>query len=657
MKSISIGIILFLSLVFPPLLSAGTFNVSNVTQFQTALNSASANGQDDLIIVSAGFYDLSSVTLTYNPSDNKVLTIVSYGPDRPILYGGNTNQIMNIRTIDLPDDSNAHITINGLAFRNGRELDGSGGGLKIAADYANITLENIEFKGNVCKYTGGGAEVISDYGTVTVSNSTFIDNANVGGGPSYVTYSSGGLYAGSFYGEVNLKNNTFIDNSAVDEGGGAAVMTSSGTANISNNIFRSNFTGSSGGGCHFTTYSGLLNITNNTFIYNSSIRGGGFYIYLYENSATANIYNNIIWGNASVGASDDFYIMDDGEWDYTGSTVYLYANDYKEYEIEEGDNIYQVGNKDVDPCFTLSFHLQAGSPCIDAGTNAAPNLPTLDFEGDPRIIDGNYNGAAYVDIGADENDGSIPVPVFDGADFTGDGHSDLSVWRLSNGRWFIDGIPAVTWGKAGDIPVNGNYDGDVNDMADIAVWRPSNGKWYILGMSAVPWGTNGDIPVPGDYDGDGTTEIAVWRPSDGKWHIQGLSTVAWGTNGDIPVPGDYDGDGTTEAAVWRPSNGKWYILGMSAVPWGTNGDIPVPGDYDGDGTTEAAVWRPTTGKWHISGSGGPVWGKAGDIPVPGDYDGDGTAEAAVWRPSNGRWYIFGIGSYLWGTAGDRPLVR
>ena len=41
-------------------------------------------------------------------------------------------------------------------------------------------------------------------------------------------------------------------------------------------------------------------------------------------------------------------------------------------------------------------------PCIDAGTNDAPNLPAFDFEGDPRIIDGNEDGKAIVDMGVDE---------------------------------------------------------------------------------------------------------------------------------------------------------------------------------------------------------------------------------------------------------------
>ena len=44
----------------------------------------------------------------------------------------------------------------------------------------------------------------------------------------------------------------------------------------------------------------------------------------------------------------------------------------------------------------------SGSPCIDTGTNSASELPSVDFEGDDRVIDGNGDTLATVDKGADE---------------------------------------------------------------------------------------------------------------------------------------------------------------------------------------------------------------------------------------------------------------
>ncbi len=98
-------------------------------------------------------------------------------------------------------------------------------------------------------------------------------------------------------------------------------------------------------------------------------------------------------------------------------------------------------------------------------------------------------------------------------------------------------IERVTPGKPILAVVPGDYDGD--GSCDITMWRPSNGYWYIRDgatYSATWWGNPTDIPVPGDYDGDGTTDIAVLRPSNGKWYIQGVGHFSWYAAGDYPLP-------------------------------------------------------------------------------------------------------------------------
>jgi hypothetical protein len=274
---------------------------------------------------------------------------------------------------------------------------------------------------------------------------------------------------------------------------------------------------------------------------------------------------------------------------------------------------------------------------------------------------GTWQGEVTVEFGPYQTDGTdtvsfdvlappTSVPV---ADFDGDGDTDVSVYRPSNGRWYIQGMGNFKWGMAGDLPIPGDYDGD--GTTDIGIFRPSNGKWYVMGSAPASWGTAGDIPLQADYTGDGLTDKAVLRTSTKRWYIQGIGNMKWYFPGDIPVPCDYDGDGSAEIAIFRPSNNKWYVMGESPVGWGQSGDIPVPADYDGDGVCDIAVYRPSSGTWYVKGIGSTAWGQTDDIPVPGDYDGDGDIEYAILRPSNGKWYIKDVGIFSWYASGDFPL--
>jgi hypothetical protein len=280
-------------------------------------------------------------------------------------------------------------------------------------------------------------------------------------------------------------------------------------------------------------------------------------------------------------------------------------------------------------------------------------------------------------------------------DFDGDGISDLSVYRPSNGTGYIRYSSSGTMmtypgGRSTDVPISGDFDGD--GKSDVAIYRPSIGGWGIVlssssALVSYSWGLPGDVPVTGDYDGDGKTDIAIYRPSDGVWYILWSSTnystygaYSWGLAGDKPIQADYDGDGRTDIAVYRPSTAAWYVLLSSTNYstyvshfWGLAGDVPVPGDYDGDGLSDIVVFRPSNGGWYILWSstnfsyamyGLYIWGLPGDVPVTGDFDGDGKTDITVFRPSSGMWYMMRSStnyttwlSYLFGVYGDIPLLR
>jgi hypothetical protein len=314
------------------------------------------------------------------------------------------------------------------------------------------------------------------------------------------------------------------------------------------------------------------------------------------------------------------------------------------------------------------------------------------------IFAGLFIGLFFVGgVSAKDNPSTNPL-----ADFDGDGKSDISVFRPSDGYWHIlrssGGISSLQWGLSTDTLVPGDYDGD--GKTDLAVYRygyisnpetAANNIWHIFRSSDSTlqtrlWGTNAsfsfDTPVPADYDGDGVTDLAVYKsqdyiPAPGQFIISESSTGAkvvkeWGTNADKRVPADYDGDGKADLAVFRHDAifradvGVWYILQssnnqMRTERFGLPTDTLVPSDYDADGKTDLAVWRESNGYWyHINSGNGTLgsmqFGVSDDKPVPADYDGDRKTDIAVFRPSTSVWYLLrseqGFSAQAFGLSDD-----
>jgi hypothetical protein len=435
MKRVLFYAVVLLAVAMPHSVSADVFNVTTTLEFQTALTNAQNNGQDDTINVAAGTYNITA-TLTYNPTENHSLTIVGAGAGTTILDGGNSVRILDMDTTGVPvSDANAHITLQGMTFQKGT-IVGSGAGLRVETNAATITYENCAFSNNDAgNADGGGAQAYNNSGAITLTNNTFSGNSAGSGGGVYAESSSGavlftnntfssntttsegaGTYIDCNSGGVTLTKNTFNENSAGWEGGGASIYPSDGTATLTNNIFSGNTSANFGGGAYVHTGGATVRLTNNTFTgINTADSGGGLYVALYENTATGNIYNNLIRGNTATTAGDDIYVDDDPDDTGTPATVNLFNNDYTQFAIKDGASLSEANNIDQPPLLTGDFHLQAGSPCIDAGDNGAPSIPATDFEGNNRIIDGNGDGSSVADMGADEYNPGTPLAPTSGS--------------------------------------------------------------------------------------------------------------------------------------------------------------------------------------------------------------------------------------------------
>jgi hypothetical protein len=95
--------------------------------------------------------------------------------------------------------------------------------------------------------------------------------------------------------------------------------------------------------------------------------------------------------------------------------VRVYDVGFSESEMRQ-EYEHQVYTEEATVDYGGDYHLQLGSPCIDAGNNAAVPLDVFDIDGDgnttepipfdldgsPRIADGNDDGTVVVDMGAYE---------------------------------------------------------------------------------------------------------------------------------------------------------------------------------------------------------------------------------------------------------------
>jgi predicted outer membrane repeat protein len=297
------------------------------------------------------------------------------GDDEPgfVNYDDNSYHVF-IHQVGTNLDSSARL--DGFAITGGNANSvgtaSSGGGMY---NYASSpTLANCTFEGNLAQYGGGMYNDENSHPTLT--SVIFTGNTAGDAGPG-----DGGGMNNADNSQPHLANVTFSGNTATRSGGGISNGDSSPT--LIDVTFSGNSAGESGGGIY--NYQSSPTLTGCTFTGNSA-DGGGMYN---ASSSSPTLTNCTLWGDSSP------------EIQNIESAPTVTYSDVQGAELYPG-----TGNINADPLFldpdSGDLHLRPGSPCIDAGSNSAPNLPGTDFEGDPRIVDGDRDGTTTVDMGVDE---------------------------------------------------------------------------------------------------------------------------------------------------------------------------------------------------------------------------------------------------------------
>ena len=346
-----------------------TWRYDAFVEIQDGIDAVASPG---IVHVAAGYY-LENITLKDG------VQVLGTGASVTTIDGGGAGSVVTAINVG-PDTALGGFTITGGNADNG-------GGMHM--DHSSPTVSNNVFQGNSAKFNGGGIDIYS-YSSPIMRNNIIRDNTATGGGGIAVRA----------YSSLIIIGNIIHDNSAVGYASGDITNYTS-CSTMANNIIGDNNVDEFGGGVYMR-YSSLT-LVNSTIVNNSAFSGGGVYR---EAGSSPTIFNCIIWGNG-----DDLY-----------NCTAIYSN------IEDSD--LGEGNISADPLFvdptSGDYHLQAGSPCIDAGTNAW--APTQDLEGNTRPIDGDGDGTLMTDMGAYEYvpspDTTSPTVI---STSPGDGATDMPV--------------------------------------------------------------------------------------------------------------------------------------------------------------------------------------------------------------------------------------
>jgi len=446
------------------------FCIGSVTDLYIYLEEAQSNSQEDTIRIQQGFYYGSfnfhstqpyslSISGGYTENcsskiDDETLTILDAGKNAPVLWVY----------------SSGPVYIDNLTVQNGKTNESmwsnGGAGIRVTGSEV-VEVEHCTFKfneGNTALWTG----------VSTITNCTFDNNSGgaIGGSSQLLVKNikHNIIKDNLTYGIYMANGNLLIDsNIIINNGYGIVVQERGREVTIRSNVISNNIEL----GIYYEPENENItfNLINNTIVNNGATSYG-----LQDESAalivvgstelsTLNFYNNVFIKNGSSD-SNEIYINNDGEGDGFPCIV----NAFNNFLTESGKILVElplwveIGPSNItgnDPKFENmamgDYHLRAGSPCLDQGSNSAPELPSEDMDGHPRIIHGTVDMGAYeltvpsVDFSPDKLRGDVPLTVSFSSIIFGDVNS--FAWSFGDGGMSTESNPSHIFTNPGSYTV------------------------------------------------------------------------------------------------------------------------------------------------------------------------------------------------------------